>query len=159
MTRPSIWWNIGVCVASESLRKVRPMQIMRIGGFCFSIVRTCTGTGVRAQHFARAVFALRIEEERVVRFARRMVRREVERGEIVEVGLDVGAFLNREAHLAENGGEFFHHLADRMDGAETRPHRRQRDVDRFALQLTIERRFGHAAFLVTMASVTLSLGR
>ena len=59
MTRPSIWWNIGVWVWSESLRKVRPGTMMRIGGFCASIVRICTGRRVGAQHHARAVRLLR----------------------------------------------------------------------------------------------------
>ena len=43
MTSPSTWWNIGEWVASWSQRKVRPGTMMRIGGFCASIVRICTG--------------------------------------------------------------------------------------------------------------------
>ena len=123
------------------------MQIMRMGGFCFSIVRTCTGLVCVRSTLRSPSSSLRVEEERVVRFARRMVRREVERGEVVEVGLDVRTFFDGEAHLAEDVREFFHHLRHRMDRAEARAHRRQRDVDRFALQLTIERGFRHRRFL------------
>ena len=43
-TSPSNWWNSGECVASTaSERYTRPGEMMRIGGFFFSIVRTCTG--------------------------------------------------------------------------------------------------------------------
>ena len=43
MTRPSTWLNIGVCVMSESQRKVRPGAMMRMGGLDVSMVRICTG--------------------------------------------------------------------------------------------------------------------
>src|ERR1043166_5563660 len=43
ITSSSNWWNIGEWVASESTRYVRPGETMRIGGFCDSMVRTCTG--------------------------------------------------------------------------------------------------------------------
>src|SRR5436853_246859 len=38
--KPSIWWNIGECVASaSSLRWTLPGMTIRTGGGCFSIVR------------------------------------------------------------------------------------------------------------------------
>ena len=40
---PSIWWNIGVCVASESARYTFPGTTTRMGGFWVSMVRTCPG--------------------------------------------------------------------------------------------------------------------
>ena len=56
ITRPSIWWNIGVWVWSLSLRKVRPGTMTRIGGSWPAAIhgaagfwlvrfmtRTCTG--------------------------------------------------------------------------------------------------------------------
>ena len=69
-----------------------------------------------AQHGARAVGRFR-EIERVVVLPRRMLGRNVERGEIVEVGLDVGTLGDREAHIGEDLGDLVGHLADRMDAA------------------------------------------
>src|SRR5205823_13305931 len=61
--------------------------------------------------------SLRIEEERVVHLARGMAFREVQLGEVVVVGLDVGTFRDREAHIGEDRGQLVHHLAERMDAA------------------------------------------
>jgi hypothetical protein len=90
--------------------------MMRIGGFCASMVRICTGeVCVRKQH-ARAV-RLRIEVERVVHVARRMAFGEIQLVEVEIVGLDVRPFGDREAHVGEDGGELLDHLAHRMDAA------------------------------------------
>ena len=44
ITRPSIWLKMGECVASTSSeRYTRPGEMMRMGGFWLSMVRTCTG--------------------------------------------------------------------------------------------------------------------
>ena len=56
---------------------------------------------MRAKHWARAV-GTRRQIEGVVVLPRRMLGRDVERGEIVEVGLDVGALGDREAHIGED---------------------------------------------------------
>ena len=58
-----------------------------------------------AQDFGR-VAVLRMEEDGVVGFARRMAFGEVQRGEIVPVILDVRPFGDGKAHVAENGGDF-----------------------------------------------------
>ena len=68
------------------------------------------------QQHARAVF-LRIEEERVVHFPRRMAFRKIQLGEIVVVGLDIGTFGDGKSHVGEDRREFVHHLAERMDAA------------------------------------------
>ena len=83
-----------------------------------------------------------LEEERVVHLARRMAGREVELGEIVVVALDVRPFGDGEAHLGEDRGDLVHHLADRMDapGLDAGQGDRQRDVERLALELRLERR-------------------
>ena len=89
-----------------------------------------------------------LEEERVVHLARRMAGREVELGEIVVVALDVRPFGDGEAHVGENRGDLVHHLADRMDapGLDAGQADGQRDVERFALELRLERRrFEHRA--------------
>ena len=79
----------------------------------------------------RSPSALRLEEERVVHLARRMADGEIERGEIVVVGLDVRPFGDREAEVGEDRGDLVDDLADRMDaaGLERRRAHRQRDVD------------------------------
>ena len=46
---------------------------------------------------------------------RRMLGRNVERGEIVEVGLDVGALGDREAQIGEDLADLVHHLTHGMD--------------------------------------------
>ena len=91
------------------------------------------GARVRAQHLdgvVVALFARGLHVEGVVLLPGRMLGRDVELGEVEIVGLDVGAFGNGEAHVAEDLGHLVPHLADGMDapflqGPE--PHR-QRDV-------------------------------
>ena len=80
------------------------------------MVRTCTGE-VWVRSSMREPSACRRQEERVVHLPRRMFRRDVERGEIVEVVLDVRAFGHGEAHLAEDRDHLVDGLADRMDAA------------------------------------------
>ena len=46
---------------------------------------------------------------------RRMLRRNVERGEVVEVGLDVRTLGDREAHVGEDLGNLVGDLADGVD--------------------------------------------
>ena len=105
-------------------------MMTRIGGFCAQHGADLHRRGVRAQQHARAV-RLRREVERVVHLAGRMALGEVQRGEVVVVGLDVRPFGDREAHVGEDRGELVDHLADRMDAADLgrRLAHRQRDVD------------------------------
>ena len=86
--------------------------------------------GVGAQKHPLAVGA-RVEEEGVVHLARRMAEREVERGEIVVVGLDVRPFGDGEAEIGEDRRDLVDDLADRMDaaGLERRRADGQGDVD------------------------------
>ena len=95
---------------------------MRTGGGCFSMVRICTGeVCVRSSRRSRAgLLLLPGDEQRVLRVARRMVRRKVERLEVVVVGLDLGAFADGVAHRLEDGDDLVHHAQHRMldaDGA------------------------------------------
>ena len=44
ITRPSIWWNTGLWVASaSSARYTLPGQITRMGGLRVVMMRACTG--------------------------------------------------------------------------------------------------------------------
>ena len=91
-------------------------MITRIGGFCASIVRTCTGD-VCVRSSMREPSGFGVEIERVVHLARRMAFGEIQLGEVVVVGLDVRTFGDREAHVGEDRGELVDHLADRVDAA------------------------------------------
>jgi hypothetical protein len=66
---------------------------------------------------------------------------DVEPGEVEIVGLDVGAFRDREAHVGEDRGQLVDHLADRMDAALIRRRlaHRQRDVDGLGVEARVER--------------------
>ena len=68
--------------------------------------------------------------------ARRMADREIQRGEIVVVGLDIRALGDGEAEIAEDRGDLVDDLADRMDAAgfETAGAQRQRDIDRLGCE-------------------------
>ena len=68
------------------------------------------------------------EIERVDVLAGRMLGRDVERGEVVEVVLDVRALGNPETELAQNRRHFIERPRDRMAAAGRLPARRQRDV-------------------------------
>ena len=72
--------------------------------------------GVGAQDLALAV-GVRRQEEGVVHFPRRVLGREVQGCEVVEVGLDVGPFGDGEAHVGEDGDQFVHHLHGRVHAA------------------------------------------
>ncbi len=81
---------------------------MRSGGFSFSMVRICTGeVCVRSSKRSRCGFRFLLrDEERVLRVARRMVRRKIQRLEIVVVGLDLRTFFDRVAEIAEDARRF-----------------------------------------------------
>ena len=89
--------------------------------------------GVGAQQLAfRRVGAREIE--RVLLLARGMLGRDVEGGEIVEIVLDMRALGDGEAHLAEDGDDLVHRLADRMDAAGLVRLDRQGHVDALGLE-------------------------
>ncbi|MNZ49220.1 hypothetical protein D3C78_669810 [compost metagenome] len=91
--------------------------------------------GVGAQHLALAVF-IRLEEEGVVHFAGRMAFGEIQRREVVIVGLDVRTFGDREPHIREDGSNFIDDLAYGMNATALgrRLTNRQADIHRFRFQ-------------------------
>ena len=89
--------------------------------------------GMRAQQAAIA------EVERVVHGARRVMRREVQRFEVVPVVLDLRAVGQLVAQSAENVGDALQRAADRMQPAPRAVPARQRYVDGFAGQARVER--------------------
>ena len=69
-----------------------------------------------------------------------MLGRDVERLEIVPVGLDVGPFGDRETHVGEDRDDLLGDLADRMDAPSGGgPARRQGDVEPSRSEARVER--------------------
>ena len=93
--------------------------------------------GVGAQHRAPSVTRRR-QIEGVVFLAGGVLVGDVEGTEIEPVVLDVGAFGDGEAHLAEDGHDLLGHLADGMDAAPRFGARRQGDVDAPGFEPAIE---------------------
>ena len=54
------------------------------------------------------------DEQRILRIARRVVRRKIQRLEVVKVGLNLRAFLDRVAEIAEDANHLVHRLDDGM---------------------------------------------
>jgi hypothetical protein len=75
-----------------------------------------------------------------VHFPRRMALGEIQLCEVVVVGLDIGTLGDGKAQVGENGRQFVHHLAERMNAAlfGGRLPQRQRDVDGLGCQPCIE---------------------
>jgi hypothetical protein len=93
---------------------------------------------VGAKH-ARLVLALsRLEVEGVLHRPRRVVLRHVERGEIIPLALDLGAFCDREAEVRENLGQLVHHLADRVHRPARPGLDRKRQIDPLGRELAVE---------------------
>ena len=74
--------------------------------------------------------------------AGRMAFGEIQLGEVVIVGLDVGTFGDRKSHVGEDRVDLLEDLAQRMDAAGFRGRlaQRQRDVDGLGGKPGIERR-------------------
>ena len=77
--------------------------------------------------------------EGVLRVARRMILRDVQRLEVVVVELDLRAFRDREAKTEENLLELVEHDVQRMLLADDNVLTRQGNVDGLRLQLLLER--------------------
>src|SRR4051794_38902841 len=91
------------------------------------------------EHHAGAVRLL-VEIEGIVLLTCRMLRRHIERSEIVEIILDVRTFGDREAEIAPDLHDFFPDLTNRMDRAlRLRPDRKS-DVELFRSKPRLERR-------------------
>ena len=141
--RPSIWWNCGVWVASESRRKVVPgdddEQRRRLRLHRPDLHRR----GVRAQQDRVGPLDVlgprRREVEGVRPQPRRVRRRVVERVEVVVDGLHVGALGDVEAQADEDVLELAPGLGDQVQPSDRRRGvGGQRDVDAVAGQAGVE---------------------
>ena len=109
-------------------------------------------------------------KQRVLGVARGMVRREVERLEVVVVGLDLGAFADGVAHRLEDGDDLVHHAQHGVLDADRAMDAGKGDVETLGGELGISgrrvnfvvsvfnRRF-HASFQFVDAAADLALGR
>src|ERR1700674_3767204 len=69
------------------------------------------------------------DEQRVLRIARGMVRRKVQRLEVVVISFNLGAFLDRVAEIAKDTNDFVHRLDDGMFHADRTTNAGERDVE------------------------------
>ena len=88
--------------------------------------------GVRAQHM------LLVDVESVVHGTRRMVGRDVQRGEVVEIVFDLRAFRHGITDGMKQGFDAFQRARDRMQSAHAGTAPRQRHVQRLRRQLGIQ---------------------
>ena len=99
------------------------------------------GGRMGAQDQRIAVLVRLFQEEGIVRFARRMIGREIQRREIVEIVLDIRAFADHETHFGEDHRDLFHHLADRVNAALRTRADRQGDIRALGRQTLVQMRF------------------
>ena len=79
------------------------------------------------------------QEEGVVHLPRRVLGREVQAGEVVEVVLDVGPFGDRKTHFGEDGDDLVHHLHRRMHRALAPGRGGQGEVDALGGKALVQR--------------------
>ena len=116
------------------------------------------GAGVRAQHMGRAVIAFGpVHVERIHFGARRMMAGDVERIEVVPIGVDTGPFGHGKAHFGEDCCQLLGHLADGVDGTVRAAPSGQRHVQPFTPQAFVQRGIGQATFLGGQCRVDLIL--
>ena len=86
------------------------------------------------QALAQRLALLPFDYQRVLRVARGMVGREVERLEVVVIGLDLGPFGDRVSHPLEDFDDLIHRPYERMLNAKLAPVSGQGDIEAFLLQ-------------------------
>ena len=104
----------------------------RTGGGDSSSVRICTGeVWVRSSSRppGSPVGRRRVDVERVVHVHRRMVGREVEREEVVPLGLDLGPDGDGEAEPPEDLDDLVDDAGDRVLGPDPAPARRHGEIE------------------------------
>ena len=131
---------------------------MRTGGGCClhgaNLHRR--SVGAQQQAIARGLALLAGDEQRVLRVARGMVRRKVERLEVVVVGLDLGTFADGVAHRLEDGDDLVHHAQHGMLDADGALDAGEGDVEALGGELGIDR--GGVNFVVRVFDAQLRRG-
>ena len=85
--------------------------------------------GAHQQSIAQRFALLVGDHQRVLGVARGVARGEVERFEVVVVGLDLGAQAHRVAHGRKDGDDLVHGPDQRVLGAESAARAGESDVD------------------------------
>ncbi len=135
-------WCVGLVIVA-AIHPTRRDHADRGAGFLHraDLHRRCVGT----QNMRRAVVALGTVHIEGVKFLTgRMVRRDVQRVEIIPVILDLRTLGHLEPHIGENGGYFLGHLGHRMNGALGTGARWQGHIQPFAAQAFIQCSIGKA---------------
>ena len=101
-------------------------------------MRICTGE-VWVRSTRREPSGPLREIKGVVLLPGRVLGRDVECGEVVEILLDMRAFGDLKAHLAKDGDDLVHGLADRMEPTGAGEGYRQGDIGTLAGEPLIER--------------------
>ncbi len=106
----------------------------------------------------RAVVArLARHEEGVMLLPGGVFRRDVQRVEVVPVGLDLRTFGHRESHIGEDRGDFLRDLRHRMDSPLPPGPPRQRHVEPLGLQPLVQCRIAEGRLLRAQRGVDLIL--
>ena len=106
------------------------------------------GAGVGAQHVGRTVVALGTRHiKRIHLGTRRVVAGDVQRVEVIPIGVDARPFGDRKPQLGKDRGHFFGHLADGVDRTLPRRARGQCDVQPFTAQAFIKCGITQSGFL------------
>ena len=87
----------------------------------------------------------------------RVFGRNVQRVEIVPVAFDLRTLGHGKAHIGENRSQFLHHLADRMDGADTAGPRGEGDIQPFRAQAFVQRDIAQSDLFGAQCRVNLIL--
>ena len=108
---------------------------------------------VAAMRAPRPAGDRRVEVQRVLHVARGMIRRHIERFEVVEVVLDLGALEDLVAHVREDVLDVAPHAHQGMDASHRQRPAWQRDVDRASGERAPRRRERRARFSSSAASM------
>ncbi len=94
-------------------------------------MRICTGEVCvrRKQSVAQRLRFLAGDKQRVLRIARRMVRRKIQRLKVVKIGFNLRTFLDRVAQIAKDPNNLVHRLDDGMLRAEGPANAGEGDVE------------------------------
>ena len=119
--------------------------MIRIGGFVSIMVRNLDRRGMGAEHQTVVVARAR-KVKGIVFLPRRMVRRDVERREVMPIVLDVRAFGDAELHFPQDRHHLVDGLADGMNAALAFGPDGKGDVDPFPGQPGVQFGIGRCPF-------------
>ncbi len=118
------------------------------------------GAGMRAKHMRGPFVALGTVHIKCIHLrARRVMARNVQRVEVIPIGVDPRPFGHSKAHIRKDRGDFFCHLADRVNAPLPAQTARQCHIKPLAAQPLIQRRIFKACLLSCERRVNLVFQR